>query len=374
MGVKKYRKGTRDYWQLDIWITFPDGRRKRLKKAGIETREMAEALEHKWKSDAFEGRYFNRPQASTLTIRKAWENYKPVSYRGNKHSTYKRNLSISKHLLEHLGNVRIAMLTQRHIDEYRTRREAEPTRFKAPPKPGTVNREVALLKRILNYAVKRGDTERNPLSCVEMLEEDNVRQVAISEAQFVCLYEAADDFLRPILVAAYETGMRRGEILELKWGQVDLVRGTARLANSDTKSKKPRVIALTDRVLEELRHLPHFISGYVFANPDTGKRWYDLKKMFDRARKKARLEHIRFHDLRRSFVTNARKRGVPESVVMKMSGHKTRSVFERYNVIDEEDLMDAVRRIENGRCEELAALEKTSDDEPSEALKSGGEQ
>ena len=219
MGVKKYQKGKRVFWQLDTWITFPDGRRKRLKKAGIGTREMAEALEHKWKSDAFEGRYFNRPQENTLTVREAWENYKPVSCRSNKHSTYQRNKDISKHLLEHLADVKAVTLTQRHIDEYRTRRESEPTRFKAPPKPGTVNREVALLKRILNYAVKRGDLVHNRLSGVEMLEEDNVRQVAINEAQFSRLYEAADSFLKPILVMAFDTGMRLEEILNLPSGQ-----------------------------------------------------------------------------------------------------------------------------------------------------------
>ncbi len=66
----------------------------------------------------------------------------------------------------------------------------------------------------------------------------------------------------------------------------------------------------------------------------------------------ADLEHIWFHDLRRSFITNARRRGVPESVAMRMSGHKTRSVFDRYNVVSEDDLRDAVDRIEAGRDKE----------------------
>jgi integrase len=74
---------------------------------------------------------------------------------------------------------------------------------------------------------------------------------------------------------------------------------------------------------------------------------------FDRACKKAGLQGLWFHDLRRSSVTNARRRGVPESVVMKMSGHKTRAVFDRYNIIDEEDLRAAVKRIEAGISRDL---------------------
>jgi len=68
--------------------------------------------------------------------------------------------------------------------------------------------------------------------------------------------------------------------------------------------------------------------------------------MFQKACTAAELENVWFHDLRRSFVTNARKRGVSESVVMKMSGHRTRNVFDRYNIVSEEDLRDAVAKIE----------------------------
>jgi hypothetical protein len=73
-----------------------------------------------------------------------------------------------------------------------------------------------------------------------------------------------------------------------------------------------------------------------------------------------RMVGLWFHDLRRSFVTNARRRGVAESVVMKMSGHKTRAIFDRYNIINDEDLRTGIERIEEGRRAELAAQAKTA--------------
>jgi len=90
-----------------------------------------------------------------------------------------------------------------------------------------------------------------------------------------------------------------------------------------------------------------FKKAFVFVSSRTKTRWVDIKKPFDRAVDAAGLHGLWFHDLRRSFITRARRVGVPESVVMKMSGHRTRAVFERYNVVDTQDLRAAVRALEN---------------------------
>jgi len=92
----------------------------------------------------------------------------------------------------------------------------------------------------------------------------------------------------------------------------------------------------------------HIKSDWVFTNPETEEAWKDIRKVFRRACKAVKLTGVWFHDLRRSFVTNARRRGVPESVVMRMSGHRSRAVFDRYNIVEEDDLRDAVKRIEAG--------------------------
>ncbi|TMB26052.1 MAG: site-specific integrase [Deltaproteobacteria bacterium] len=154
---------------------------------------------------------------------------------------------------------------------------------------------------------------------------------------------------KPIILVAYDTGMRLREILGLRSSQVNLKQGVIKLSAEDTKTEEPRTVFLTSRVLEALEAQPrHIKSDWVFTNPETEEAWKDIRKAFRRACKAAKLTGVWFHDLRRSFVTNARRRGVPESVVMRMSGHRTRAVFERYNIVEEDDLRDAVKRIEAG--------------------------
>jgi len=142
-------------------------------------------------------------------------------------------------------------------------------------------------------------------------------------------------------------------VLDLRWDQVDLKQQVVRLAAEDTKTERARAVYLTSRLVAALRDLPRPLhaAGPVFVNPKTGEAWQDIRKMFRRACKAAELTGLWFHDLRRSFITNARRRGIQESVVMRMSGHRTRAVFERYNVVSEDDLKDAVRRLEAGAAD-----------------------
>ncbi len=138
-------------------------------------------------------------------------------------------------------------------------------------------------------------------------------------------------------------------VLDFRWEQVDLRQGAIRLAPQDTKGEESRLVVLTTRVLAVLEALPRGLpTTPLFRNPRTGEAWQDIRKAFRRAPKAAGLDGVWFHDLRRGFVTRARRLGVPESVVMRMSGHRTRAVFDRYNIVSEDDLRDAVRRIEAG--------------------------
>jgi hypothetical protein len=117
MGVaKKYMVGKRAFWQVDEWVTLPDGTAQRFRKRKIPTREMAEALAAKVRINGFEGRYFERVKVPTLTVAQVWKLYEPVSRRDN--GSWRGEASAAKHVLRHLGRKRAAQLTQDQIDAY----------------------------------------------------------------------------------------------------------------------------------------------------------------------------------------------------------------------------------------------------------------
>ncbi len=346
MGVKKHTTKVGVFWEIDVWLTFRDRPPRRFRKRRIPTREMAEAMLAKAKTEAFEGRYFDRKEVSSKTVREMWLGYKSISERDNR--THRTEKARAEHLIRHLGDRQIISLTERDVDHYRARRFAEKTKFKKPPSPATLDKEVELLKRMLNYEVRCGEIEKNPIAHARLLRVPNVRRQVFGEMQFEQLFENADVLLQPILLTAFDTGMRKEEILALRWDQVNLKDGVIRLAPQDTKTKKGRAIYLRKRLIEALETLPRQLhSPFIFNSPETGTRWKDIKKMWARALENAKLEGYRFHDLRRSFVTNARRvHGIPESVIMKMSGHETRAVFDRYNIVFEEDVKAAVEKMD----------------------------
>jgi integrase len=220
MGVIKYTARGKTYWKFDEWVSGPDGIPQRVRQSKIPTREQAVMLAAKIKAEAFEGRFFNRLKASKLTVRQLWEDWKPISERDK--DSWRDDVSRSKRLLEHLGGRVAQNLNQRDIDEYRALRLAETTRKGEAPSPATLDREIAQLKRMCSYAVECGRLQSHPLAHVKLLRKPNVRQVAIDEETFAKLLDAASPELRPILVVAYDTGMRKGEILNLRWSLLDL--------------------------------------------------------------------------------------------------------------------------------------------------------
>jgi len=347
VGVSKYQVGNGTFWMVDEWLPLPNGQATRFRKRKIPTKEQAVALVAKARAEAFEGRYFDRLKASKLLVEDAWKAYQPISKRDN--DTWKSEEGRARHLTRHLGQKLAAGLTVKDVDEYRTKRLGETTRRKKAPSPASLDREVELLKRMLNYAVSCRSLPSNPIAAVKLLRRPNVRRSVLDDAAFEKLLAAAETQLKPIILVAYETGMRLREVLGLRWSQVNLKLGVIKLSAEDTKTEEPRTVFLTSRVREVLEAQPrHIKTDWVFTNPETEEAWKDIRKVFGRACKAAKLTGVWFHDLRRSFVTNARRRGVPESVVMKMSGHRTRAVFERYNIVEEDDLRDAVKRIEAG--------------------------
>jgi integrase len=165
-------------------------------------------------------------------------------------------------------------------------------------------------------------------------------------------HQNAPQHTKAILATAFYTGMRRGEILNLTWDKVDLKNRVIRLESKDTKDKEPRRIPICNALYAILNSIPRAIhNNHVFLY--RGKPIRDLRQAMRRALKDAGIQYGRankdglvFHDLRHTFNTNMRKAGVPESVIMEITGHSTREMFLRYDTVDETDTKNAVDQFE----------------------------
>ena len=189
--------------------------------------------------------------------------------------------------------------------------------------------------------------------------------------------------LVPVVSVAYYTGMRHMEILNLTWKNVNMQEGFIDLEPEYTKTSVARRIYFNDVLWEifrkagKVRSLKH---DFVFTY--RGKPLRDVKIGFKNSLKRAKIEDFCFHDLRHTFNTNLRKARVDQTVIMKLTGHKTLSMFNRYNTVDQEDAMEAMKRLDLFLAEQKSfknsdhvqtgtnEAKKKGSEEPSNILKS----
>jgi integrase len=217
--------------------------------------------------------------------------------------------------------------------------------------PGTVNREMALLRRAFNLGKQATPPKVVIAPHFPMLPEDNVRTGFLEHAQYLRLLAELPKGLKPLLVVGYHTGCRAGELLQLKWPQLDLMAAKITLYPGTTKNKQGRTIPIYGDMRPVLaierqeRDQSWPKSPWVFSR--RGERIVSFRRSWDDACKRAGVSGLLFHDLRRSAVRNMVRAGIPERVAMAISGHKTRAIFDRYNIVSERDLQEAGERIED---------------------------
>ena len=219
----------------------------------------------------------------------------------------------------------------------------------------TINRELSALRRAYTLAFDCKPRRVDDIPKVTKLEENAAREGFVEDEQFTALKTAADElWLRALLVTAYNFGFRRNELLGLKVSQVNLARRTIRLAAVSTKNKTPRTIKMTQEVLELISQCVNGKTGqdYVFTRgtepiEDFRGAWWALCETAGLGKFVAKKwTGLLFHDLRRSAVRNLVASGVNEKTAMTVSGHKSRSVFDRYQIVSEKDLEEVADKLE----------------------------
>jgi len=228
---------------------------------------------------------------------------------------------------------------------------------------GTINRELACLKRMFKLAVQSTPAKVARIPHIPMLEEHNVRSGFFSHEEYLAVRAGLPDYAQVAVSIAYYTGLRIGEVLGLKWSQVDLGEGKLSLTPLQTKTETSRVVYLPPdlhRVLLEAkrRHEASYpASPWVCQRH--GERLLEIKRCWKRACRRMGLEGRLVHDFRRTAVRNMTRAGIPEKVAMAISGHKTRSVFDRYNIVNETDLKGAAKALATYYEQEKVTLSVT---------------
>lgn len=257
---------------------------------------------------------------------------------------------MKKILVPCFGKFNLKDITPQHIEDFRRERLAKVRKGKKI-KPITTNRDLALLKVMFTKAIDYGYASTNPVKRVKMIpESDCARERILTPAEERTLLEKSAQHFRPFLVVALNTGMRRGEILNLGWPQIDFEKRVVYVIK--TKSGKNRRIPMNDTLYHTLRALKTEANG--------AEKIYPFKYVqgaFEKAREDADLSGLRLHDLRHTFATRLIQSGANPFTVQKILGHSTITMTMRY-VHPSEDLMrDAVANLERNFAQSLHNFE-----------------
>src|SRR5215813_1426001 len=357
--MPKYRRGSGSVYLKRGWcyIKYYRERQPITEATGTKNKAEARRLLQARLGQLAEGRYIG-PAAERVTFDNLVEMLL-TDYRVNGRRTLPWVESrVRLHLSPFFGHQRAQQIKTTDIHAYIAQRQAEGALN------GTITLELAALKRMFALALQSEKITRKPH--IPTLEVNNVRQGFFERAEFEAVVARVPEWLRPPLTLAYLVGWRvHKEIFPLTWRQIDLEVGTVRLEVGTTKNKDGRLIYLPPSLrgvldLQWQDHLHQYPEcPYVFPRPD-GQRIKHLRWFWVKACTEAGVEGKIPHDFRRTAVRNLVRAGIPERVAMMISGHKTRTIFDRYHIVSDGDLREAAGKLEATITGPTATLSATT--------------
>lgn len=347
-----YRRG-RVYWITYMGL---DGKQK-YESTGSILKTDAELLLAQRRVDIDQGKEsVTRRRDRNHTFSQLAEKYLPFVQNQKAYSIKKLYVAA---LVKEFGAVKLNNLTLAMVEVWqgRLRSNSRPPvkeggALRPPLKPASINKYIGTLKHMITKAVDWemiAEDNSKRVQKVKILPENNQRLRYLSFNESAVLLNACDKHLKPVVCFALNTGCRRGEILGLTWDRIDMKHGFILL--EDTKNGKRREIPINANVRNVLKGIVRRLdSPFVFVNPavdETGQllnggRYYNLKKSFASACRKAKLLDFHFHDLRHTFASQLVMNGVDIVTVSKLLGHSTLTMTLRYAHLAPDHLKSAV--------------------------------
>jgi integrase len=400
-----------DRLEVPGWLYESEQLRNHVIDRLVELKDMGllgNALElHCWLSElanaTFQALDFSRktdqPKPKGVLLRELWEDVRRDQQIKKRRNLHGLELLWKKHLDPVFGEKAASEIRQESLFLFTQHR------LEQGAAPGTINRELACLRRIYRLALRNGRIRPSQQLFFNMLEEDNVREGFVKDEEYEALARETAKiglWLRTMFELGYTYGWRKSELLNLKVGQLDFTDRTIRLEGRQTKTKRPRLVVMTPGVAdlltqcaagksaEDFLFTRRFRSrGLLFKYRGQSRFWWiryrdlegkliaescktedkaealrmlesrakpvsragrvwtrSFEKDWNAVRNAAGVPWLLFHDLRRTAVRNMIRAGIPEKVAMTISGHLTRAIFDRYHIVSEDELADAALKMQ----------------------------
>jgi integrase len=336
MGV--YLRGKS--WYIDFYY---EGKRY-TEKVGKVAKSVAEEKLDIKRSEVIRGDW--KPKKIQISFDKFKTEYLELTRGDKKPNSSLRDECSLKHLSKAFDGKMLSEINPLLIERYKKIRKEEGA------EPATINRELGCLRHMFNMAIAWGKAQSYPFGFgknkVKFLKEPKGKDRILSEEEESMLLETVklttkSQHLEPIIITALNTGMRKGEILNLKWSNVDFK--TGHILVEETKNGEIRRVPMNKKLTAILESGKKISKGeYVFS--ENGKPYGDVKTGWWSALKKAKIEGFRFHDLRHTFGSRLGMAGVDIRTIQELMGHKDIKMTMRYSHPTPEHKKNAVKMLD----------------------------
>lgn len=314
------------------------------KSTGTTSKELARKIQYKVQHELAEGKWFDRDPAEQVFFREVWEKYinEEAKYRSS--STYSRAQQCAKNFLPLFGDYKLSQITPSVLSTYKAKR------LESKVSMTTVVKELSCIRRVFSLCKREWQLcKQSPFEFFTMPKENPPRVRFLRPGQFEKILQKCPSWLKPMVIMARYTGMRRGNVLTLTWEQVDFPQRVINLEY--TKNGERLTIPISSIVynmLTSMRTAKVFRLNCPYVFHDNGKLYSpgQVSVAFKRACKRAEIEDFRFHDLRHDFASNLVQKGTDLYPVQLLMGHKDGRMTQRYAHLKVDHLRDAVEMVE----------------------------
>lgn len=335
------------------WMSFIYRERRYRKSTETSDRKLAQRIYDKLRGEIAEGKWFEKASCESKTFKELMDlliNYTQKNCRSRAY------LSSAKVLNEFFKPYLLSEITPRLWKQFKDGREAQGI------KPGSINRDLAAFKRAFSLACSEeyGWLDSNPVVSIKQEKGATKRDRWMTQEEEDILLSHSPPWLKEIIIFALNTGMRRGEILNLSWKTIDLFRRTITVMES--KNNEKRTIPMNEKVyalLKEKAKVRLLGCDFIFHSPHSKSKLFNqaLERAFSKCVKKAGIEDLHFHDLRHTFGTKLSQKGEDAFIVKALMGHKTLIMTSRYVHHNVDSLRQAIERLSDS-VTNLSQLEK----------------